>query len=79
MSRGRPVGSYKGIYPTRVGGKRTKTWNAYVAMIQRCTNVSSLKAVAGNKKPGVKFPGIDERVRTRGALIRGSGDSEQAA
>ncbi len=37
----RPFGSYTKIIPTRINGKRTKTYNAYMGMIQRCTNPNS--------------------------------------
>ena len=35
---GRPVGTFKGVYPTRINGKRTKPYNAWSNMVQRCHN-----------------------------------------
>lgn len=37
-TRGRPVGSYKRLFPARVNGKVTKLYTAYQSMIHRCTN-----------------------------------------
>ncbi len=39
--RGRPVGSFKHSYPAKIGGKATKCYSAWQAMIQRCTNPNS--------------------------------------
>lgn len=33
---GRPPGHFKGIYPTRQNGKRTKPYNTWANMIRRC-------------------------------------------
>ena len=39
--RGRPVGTYKHVVPSVVGGKRTWAWTKYMAMLQRCNNPNS--------------------------------------
>lgn len=36
--RGRPIGTYKGVYPRRTGGKSTRAYTKYQGMIQRCNN-----------------------------------------
>ncbi len=36
--RGRPVGSFKHIHPTRVNGLTTKAYSAWQAMVARCSN-----------------------------------------
>lgn len=38
---GRPIGTGKWKYPVRINGKRSKLYNAWTAMIQRCCNPNS--------------------------------------
>lgn len=40
-TRGRPTGTYKGSHPVTVGGKKTRAFNCWYAMIQRCYNPKS--------------------------------------
>ena len=35
---GRPFGTYKGSFPTRIGGSLTPLYKRWVGMTQRCTN-----------------------------------------
>jgi hypothetical protein len=36
--RGRPLGSHRKIFPTSVNGKRTRIYQCYMGMLQRCGN-----------------------------------------